>query len=166
MSETVYVFAGIKDDEESKEIVKQIKEGKAQYWMGGKVGWREVSLRKEPYGKNKMLLEIKPRDWIVFLNTPSYGKCTAMRVTSEYDFDEGIDCSHRGCGPKRDYNNFFEIDTGTIIKFDRENPNVHESTRKKLKSIQKTPCKLLGGDKKIELGTKDFLKSMENLKKK
>lgn len=68
----------------------------------------------EEHGRQLFLLRIKPGDWIVHIHMPSYGWCVAARVVSEYDFDEGINTSDG-----QDFRHVFQIDVGSIVKFER-----------------------------------------------
>ena len=87
----IFTFAKIADKDARHEIYKEIQNGISRFGT-----WdQEKSLRESWYGKHSMLLKIKPYDWIVHINLPEYGKCVAVKVISEYDYDQGIQCNWR-----------------------------------------------------------------------
>lgn len=81
------------------------------------------------------LLDVKPGDWIVHRNTPEPPKFIAVRVTSEYQFDEGLECSDG----RTDFRHCFEVDKETVVPFNRLDPNVppkvHLNQRQRLERI-------------------------------
>ena len=143
---TVFAFAGVGKDnpDERHKVYNEIKKGFSRFGT-----WeQEKSLKEEYFGANRMLLEIKPGDWIVHVNSPEYHQCIAVKVKSEYGYDEGIDCSWG-----KDFNNYFEVDIDSMIEFNRKDPNI-------LPSVNLKPRH------RIERVHKDgdFFKSIENLK--
>jgi hypothetical protein len=71
------------------------------------------------------LLEMQPGDWVVYINVPTYGKCTLARVDRPYffEFDREIgDLGHR-----------FGVDPATVRTFDRNDARVHPRLRASLK---------------------------------
>ena len=139
------------DDAEARELVYQsVKNGKSRF------GWSqkdEQNLKLKDnwtswHSKQLFLLQIKKRDWIVHINTPVWGKCIAAQVTSEYDFDDGLECDGG-----LDFRHYFEIDVNTIVEFDRRDPNV-------LPSVNLNPRQRY--HRIYAVG--DFLESIENLK--
>ena len=141
---TVFAFAQVPEPEARHKVYNEIKKGFSRFGT-----WeQEKSLKEEYFGANRMLLEIKPGDWIVHVNSPEYDQCIAVKVKSEYGYDEGIDCSWG-----KDFNNYFEVDIDSIIEFDRRNPNILPPVNLKPRPrIQRV------------LQTEDFFKSIENLK--
>lgn len=126
---------------------KSIENGKSR------LGWsaeNKYNLKNEKWtdqdSKCRRLLQIEKGDWIVHINMPEYGKCTAVKVTSEYDFDEGI-----LNGEKMDFRHYIEVEEPIV--FDRNDPNV-------LPTVNLKPRRRL---EKI-LAVDDFLQSIANLK--
>jgi hypothetical protein len=92
---TIWTFNKV-DDKKGRELVYQsIKSGKSRF------GWSqkdEHNLKLKDnwtnwHSKQLFLLEVRPGDWIVHINTPQWGKCIAVQVLSEYEFDDGLQCS-------------------------------------------------------------------------
>ena len=147
----IWAFNKADDPQDSLLIHKSVLARKSRF------GWSssdENDLSKEENRQiegNRLqlrLLEVKPGDWIVHRNTPEFPKFIAARVTSEYQFDEGLQCSGR-----IDFRHCFELDTDTIVEFDRLDanvlPTVHLNQLKRLEEINQVD---------------DFLASIENLK--
>ena len=65
------------------------------------------------------LLDVRKGDWIVHVNLPDWGKCIAVQVLDKYSFDDGLDL-----GDGLDFSHCFKVDASTILKFDRNGPNV------------------------------------------
>ena len=142
----IYAFAKIDNDDARKQVYEAIKEGKSRFGM-----WdQKVSLKEKYHGKNGFLLRIKKEDWIVHVNSPSYGKCVAVKVSGEYDFDDGIVCEWH-----KDFKNYIPVDLSSIVEFDRKDKNV-------LPSVNLAPMRR--GQRICQV--EDFLKSIENLKSK
>lgn len=140
----IFTFAKIADKDARHEIYKEIQNGISRFGT-----WdQEKSLRESWYGKHSMLLKIKPDDWIVHINLPEYGKCVAVKVISEYDYDQGIQCNWG-----KDFNNYFKVDSSSIIEFDRNDSNV-------LPSVNLAPRRRI---QRIHQSN-DFLQSLDNLK--
>ena len=141
----VFAFAQVSDRDARHKVYNEIKKGFSRFGT-----WdQKESLRDEYFGENRGLLKIKPDDWIVHVNSPEWGRCTAVKVKSEYGYDEeGIDCSWG-----KDFNNYFEVDVDSIIEFNRKDPNVLPSVnlapRRRLQRVHQTD---------------DFFQSIENLK--
>lgn len=140
------------EEAERKLIYQSIKAGKSRF------GWSqkdEHNLRLKDnwtdwHSKQLFLLQVKPGDWIVHINTPNWGRCIAAQVLSEYNFDDGIECSWG-----TDFRHYFCIDIDTIIEFDRSDENI-------LPSVNLNPRQRYH---RI-YATDDFLKSIDNLKNK
>ena len=113
----------------------------------GRFGWsyissadlRQLDERIEQNGWNSLkdeekkcyqhfLLSIAPEDYVVYVNVPSWGKCTAAKVTGCYEWRY----------EDRDFNHRFAIDAGSLRTFDRNDSIVHPhlSTRLKLQGRQ------------------------------
>jgi len=147
---TVWAFNKADDADARELLCLSLKSGKSRF------GWSqrdEHNLRLKDnwtdwHSKQLFLLQIKPGDWIVHINTPRWGRCIAAKVTSEYDFDEGLQCSW---GP--DFRHYLKIDVDSVIEFDRRDPNV-------LPSVNLNPRQRYHRVYAVE----DFLKSIDNLK--
>src|SRR5690554_554283 len=147
---TIWAFNKVDDTDERQLIYQSIKSGKSRF------GWSqkdEHNLKLKDnwadwHSKQLFLLQVKKGDWIVHINTPAWGQCIAAQVLSGYDFDEGLKCSWG-----TDFRHCFEIDTETIIEFDRRDQNI-------LPTVNLNPRqryhRIYAAD--------DFLQSIENLK--
>ncbi len=150
----VWAFNKVPNNDDRQKVYESIKNGISRF------GWSqddEHNLKIEGgwsdwHSKNLFLLQIKPGDWIVHINMPSYGKCTAAQVKTEYNFDEGLINSSGGI----DFRCYFEIDKETIIEFDRNDPKVHPLVSRRLK--------LQGRYWKIHKGKEEFFNSIKSLK--
>lgn len=117
---TVWAFNKADDDQARKLIYQSVINGKSRF------GWSQEDghnlrnpVRHDWHSKQLFLLEVKEGDWIIHINTPSWGKCVAAQVTSKYDFDEGLECSWG-----RDFRHFIEVDPNSIITFNRKDKNI------------------------------------------
>lgn len=142
----VFAFAKIDDQDARDKVYQEIKRGKSRFGM-----WDQtVSLREQYHGRNGFLLRIREGDWIVHVNSPSYGHCVAVQASGEYEFDEGVEC---GWGSGRDFHNYIPVNTDTIIEFERSDPNV-------IPSVNLSPMRR--GQRILQV--EDFLVSLENLR--
>jgi hypothetical protein len=92
--------------------------------------WDEkTEAEKTCWHKTNFLLGIEKGDWIVHVNVPEYGKCTAVKVVEKYHFTEsGVHCDWGV-----DFRHALSIDTDSILTFDRNSPNVLPIISAKLK---------------------------------
>ena len=136
----------------SGEIAESVRNGVSRFGFSGtdennlllKDNWTKH------HSKQRFLLKIKEGDWIVHINTPYYGRCITGKVKSTYGFDEGLKVDWwNGV----DFRHCFELDTKTILEFDRNDRNV-------LPSVNLTPR----GRQQRVLAVEDFFQSIENLK--
>ena len=85
-------------------------------------GWDSLNTgEKDCY--QPFLLSICPNDYVVYVNVPSYGRCTVARVTGCYEWrykDE-------------DFNHRFAIDVNSLRVFDRNDARVHPYLSRRLK---------------------------------
>lgn len=82
----------------------------------------EITIWKQSH----FLLNIKKDDWVVHINVPSWGLCTAGKVVEEYNFEEeDTEVS--------DFRHFLKLDKSSIIQFDRNGKTVHPEISRKLK---------------------------------
>lgn len=148
---TIWAFGRADLPEDRLLIYQSVRDGKSRF------GWsssdennllKEENHQIEKNWRQLRLLEVKPGDWIVHRNTPEPREFVAARVTSDYQFDEGLQCSGR-----IDFRHCFEVDKETIVKFNRDDPRilstVYLDQRPRLQRIS---------------AVDDFLESIENLK--
>lgn len=69
------------------------------------------------------LLQLKPEDYVVYINIPEYGKCTLAKVTGEYFWRFNDE----------DFNHRFSVDRESLHTFDRNDANVHPALSARLK---------------------------------
>lgn len=142
----VWAFGGPTDLREKEQIYRSLTEGKSRF------GWSardENNLRlpdnwTPEHSQALFLLDVAPGDWIVHINVPKWGQCTAVRVLSGYDFDDGAGTGFRHC---------FEIDSNAIVPFDRRDPAV-------VPTVNLRPRKRYHRIYAVE----DFRQTLENLK--
>jgi len=119
-------------------------------------GWDNLK-KKEKECFVWFLLDIKKGDWIIHVNVPEWGKCTAGKVIETYKWDEkpnkiGVgEYSENG-----DFRHTIKLDIDSIIEFDRNDPNITPYVSRRLK--------LQGRHWQI-YETEQFIRSMNNLKK-
>ncbi len=111
--------------------------------------WEEMNeAETDCYKTACFLTEIEIGDWIVHINVPEWGKCTAAKVSGGYKFDtEGNEFE--------DYLHMIEVDPSSIIVFDRNDPNVLPNVSSKLK---------LRGNHWHIYCVDDFIETIKNLK--
>ncbi|MDA8010462.1 MAG: restriction endonuclease [Alphaproteobacteria bacterium] len=161
---TVWAFNGA-DENARKPVYESVKNGKSRFgwswedhhnlkvvdkWNGAdfdKLSEKGVDVSDQFY-RQFFLFNIEKGDWIVHINTPEWGKCIAAKVTSEYDFDEGLKI-----GEGVDFRHNFSIDTSSIVEFDRNDPNILPTVNLQPRQRQH-----------MVNSAEDFLRSMENLK--
>lgn len=155
----IWAFRG--DEQLNDFITKSLQDGKSRYCYSyiktadlrelEQKDWSEMSEDEiYCYKKSNFLWEIEKGDWIVHINIPEYGQCTAGKVVSEYQFEKDV--------PKdvNDARHYFELDKSTIITFDRNDPKVHPIISRKLK-LQGSYWRLYD--------EKEFLDSIKRLSK-
>lgn len=145
----VWAFNKVPDAEDRALIYESVKNGKSRF------GWSykdEHNLLGETWSdchsKQWFLLEIEVGDWIVHINTPSWGKCVAAQVTAKYAFDEGLKCPSGV-----DFRHVIEVDKNSVIEFNRRDDNI-------LPTVNLRPMKRCQRIYAVQ----DFLTSLENLK--
>jgi len=127
------------DDQKDRQLIYQsIWNGKSRFgWSGEDTNDLSKKENHQIKGNRRQLrlLEVKPGDWIVHRNTPKFPKFIAAQVTSGYQFDKGLQCSE----VRTDFRHCFEVDTDTIVRFNRLNtnvpPKVHLNQRQRLERI-------------------------------
>lgn len=148
----VWAFNRAAKEEHRVQIRESLSQGKSRFgWshssdsnLNIEGGWSNY------HSKNLFLKEIKKDDWIVHINTPTWGECTAAQVTKGYDFDDGLKCDW---GDGVDFRHCFEVDPNTVIQFGRRDPNI-------LPSVNLNPRYRYHRIYAVE----DFLTSINNLK--
>lgn len=146
MNPQIFAFAKIDDDAARQAVFNEIIHGKSRFGMFD----QKLSLHNKYYGANAFLLRIQKGDWIVHVNSPEFGWCVAVQVTGEYQFDDGIPVDWG-----RDFNNYIPVDPQSVVKFNRNDPNV-------LPSVNLAPRRR--GQRVLEV--EDFLESLDNLRHK
>lgn len=145
----VWAFNQVDNGDWRSIVYQSMKEGKSRFgWSWDEM--HNLTLQNnwtDEHSKQLFLLQIEKGDWIVHINTPEWGMCIAGEVRSKYNFDEGLECDG-SC----DFRHNFEIDTNSIIEFNRNNPNV-------LPSVNLKPR----GRYHRVYAIDDFLRSVENL---
>lgn len=101
------------------------------------------------YNATNFLWEIEKGDWIVHINVPKWGMCTAVEVIGGYSFGNNNEFG--------DFRHQISIDQKSIITFDRNDVNVLPEVSKRLK--------LQGKRWHIYCET-EFFESIDNLKRK
>ena len=118
-------------ENESAEIVKclyeSVRSGKSRFgWSSDdKNNLKLENNWTDEHGRQLFLLEIKEGDWIAHINMPEWGRCVAVQVVKDYDFDDGFPTGYSKTG--KDFRHFFEIDKKSIIEFDRNDELIHPS---------------------------------------
>ena len=124
------------DAEDVKKIYRSLQGGE------GRFGWsyaesadlRQLDERIRQNGWNSLsdeerdcyqhfLLSICPNDYVVYINVPSDGTCTAAKVTGCYEWRYEDD----------DFNHRFAIDASSVRVFDRNGAHVHPHLSRRLK---------------------------------
>ena len=100
------------------------------------------------WSKAYFLLDIRAEDWIVHINVPSWGTCTAAKVIKEYQYEK----QNNTVG---DFRHMIGVDPKTVISFKRNDPNILPIIQRKLK--------LRGRYWRIYDQT-EFIRSLENVK--
>jgi hypothetical protein len=147
---TIWAFNKVDGANERQLIYQSLKEGKSRF------GWSQkdehnLKLKNnwtEWHSKQLFLLQVKQGDWIVHINTPTWGRCIAAQVLSGYDYDDGLQCDWG-----KDFRHCFSVNPESLIEFDRRDPNI-------LPSVNLNPRQRYHRIYAVE----DFLKSIENLK--
>lgn len=121
-------------------IYEEIKQGSARFGWGSYDGAdiRKIKEKADKQGWNTLtedesdiwfhvgfMLTAKLGDYFVYINMPSYGNCTTVRITGEYDFGEVWDRDKEG-----DFRHFHPCEF--IGTFDRNSPIVHPFLRQRL----------------------------------
>ncbi|WP_417551518.1 restriction endonuclease [Marinomonas fungiae] len=116
----VWAFSKVDDPVNRSLVFESIRNGKSRF------GWSQndehnllLETWSEWHSKQLFLLEIKPEDWIVHINTPEWGQCTAVKVSGCYEFDDGIISTHGV-----DFRHAIPVDVETICVFNRRDDNV------------------------------------------
>ena len=87
-------------------------------------GWDSLNNgEKDCYRGQEFLLSICPNDYVVYVNVPSYGRCTVARVTGCYEWRY----------EDKDFNHRFAIDVSSLRVFDRNDARVHPDLSDRLK---------------------------------
>ena len=147
---TIWAFNKAGNEKARELIYQSVKNGKSRF------GWSQEDKHNlklkdnwsKWHSKQLFLLQIKKGDWIVHINTPVWGKCIAVQVISEYDFDNGFKCDWG-----QDFKHYFGVDVNTIVEFERRDINV-------LPTVNLNPRQRYHRIYAVD----DFLKTIDNLK--
>ena len=132
----IWAFNKANSSEKRNQLVESLKDGFSRF------GWPQLdehnlSLENnwsENHPKQQFLLQIKPNDWIVHINTPEYGECVAVKVIGTYLFDGGIQ-TEDGV----DFRHAIPVDPKTVTIFKRNNnrivPTVNLTPRSRYQRI-------------------------------
>jgi restriction endonuclease len=134
--ETRTIFALKADDKHAAAVMASLSQGV------GRFGWsyvatadlhrltkiideqgREALSEAERDCYQAFLLELKPDDYVVYVNLPEWGKCTLARVVGGYYWEEIGD----------DFNHCFKIDPASVATFSRNDAIVHPTLGARLK---------------------------------
>lgn len=150
---TIWAINQVDELEDRPLIHESVRNGRSRF------GWssedtndlsKEENRQIKENRRQLLLLEVKEGDWIVHRNTPEQGKFVAARVTSEYQFDEGLQCANG----RTDFRHCFEVDKETVVTFNRGDPRILSTVwldqRPRLQRIS---------------AVDDFLASIDNLKR-
>jgi hypothetical protein len=147
---TVWAFAWVDDEDARRKVCESLKSGKSRFgWSQDDKHNLKGGIWTDWHSKQLFLLQIKAGDWIVHVNTPHWGECTAVQVTGEYEFDGGLACSWG-----TDFRHCIPVDAQSLIKFDRRDPNV-------LPTVNLNPRQRYHRVYAVE----DFLKSLDNIRR-
>jgi hypothetical protein len=126
-TDTIYAFNAI-PKEWRDTVLDSLKSGV------GRFGWSydkalDLTTDENPEFENKwknwFLRELKPGDYVVYINMPDYGKCTLAKVSGGYFFKNPMD---------DDFNHCFNVEFDSIRTFDRNDkalvPNLLSSRLK------------------------------------
>lgn len=86
------------------------------------LGWNNLTA-DEADRYQSFLLDLRPGDWVVYINVPQWGLCTVARVTAPYFWD----------GKGEDFNHCFGVDPNSVQDFDRNHDIVHPALSARLK---------------------------------
>ena len=147
---TVWAFNKVDEEVARQSVYESVKAGKSRF------GWSREDANNlllkdnwtDCHSRQLFLLQVKVGDWIVHVNTPTYGNCVAAQVVSTYNFDDGL-----VNWEIRDFRHYFDIDTESIVEFHRHDKNV-------LPSVNLAPRQRYHRVYQVDA----FLKSIDNLK--
>ncbi|MGL5100481.1 MAG: hypothetical protein ACRC6B_10735, partial [Fusobacteriaceae bacterium] len=156
MGKDIKAWAFAAMNEEYVELIyNSLKKGEARFgWSWEKesnlIPQKEAGIFRDKDKRQLFLLEISQDDYLIYVNFPKYGKCVAVKAKSSYYFDEvGLYISEENS----DYRHVIPIDVGSLIEFDRRDPNI-------LPNINLSPRQR----KERIYAVEDLEKSLDNLK--
>lgn len=85
--------------------------------------WKDLTEEEKDCWKANFLLRIKPEDYIVYINTPTYGRCTIAKVVEEYKWEN----------LGEDFNHTLRIDRGSIREFNRNDKAIDSVLQRRFK---------------------------------
>jgi hypothetical protein len=138
---TIWAFKDPKNEPElTQYVIDSLDKGESRFGWGfipeadltqlSKKQWNEMDDdEKKCWGKSNFLLGVTEGDWIVHVNIPTFGMCTAAKVNGPYRFDLNESVA--------DFGHCFSIDLSTKVIFDRNDFNVHPRVSRSLKPRQR-----------------------------
>lgn len=130
-------------------LYDELKEGRARFGWGGI--WESLDVgggsdlrylkgkidchgmealseaEREVWKHAKFLLDVQPGDFFIYINMPEYGKCTIVKITGEYDYDE------EPWDPEKKDDFRHRLPCEFVASFDRNADIVHPYLRQRLK---------------------------------
>jgi len=85
--------------------------------------WNDLTSDEKKCWKANFLLEIQPEDYVVYINVPSYGKCTLAKVMGTYEWRK----------ISGDFNHCIPIDKNSIRAFDRNDKAIPSILQRRFK---------------------------------
>lgn len=132
----VFAVKADPDPTRASEIYKDLRAGEARFgWSYCKTAdlhrlrdlvndGRDSDLSDEEWDcYQSFLLDVRPGDYVVYINLPEWGRCTAARVTKEYYWRFDAD----------DFNHRIGVDKDSVFDFDRNDSAVHPNLSARLK---------------------------------
>jgi hypothetical protein len=131
---TIYAIKG--DPDWRSKIFESLRQGEGRFGWSGRnatdlhqlqdkvatTGWDSLSSEEKDCYQG-FLLEIKAGDYVVYVNVPEWGKCTAARITGPYHWK--LD--------DEDFNHRFSVDKDSVLTFDRNDAVVPPALSARLK---------------------------------
>src|SRR5664279_41416 len=119
-NQTIWAF-NTPNEENLAFVYESVQKGRSRFGWGTEFNgdlrrldplpWAKLSQDEALcFRKTNFLLRINPKDWIVHINVPTYGRCVAVQATGSYEFDVET--------PTGDFRHYIPVDSTTKIEFD------------------------------------------------
>lgn len=162
---TIWIF-NKPNDEAVDFIFKSISKGQSRFGWSyidsadlnilKNKSWTEMNdSEQDCWSRTNFLLQIDKNDWIVHVNSPKLGYCTAAIVIEKYFFDKNRNSFGKEYTNTGDYRHIIPIDSNSVLTFDRNDKNILPIISRRLK---------LQGHYWRIYHTDEFLTSINNLK--